>query len=60
MHTLCGRYLLLYGRTSVHIMRSRDVLEHYWIVDVCSLSYRIGIATWRIVMLTLHKRLLPL
>jgi hypothetical protein len=27
MHTLCERYLLLYGRISVHIMRSRDILE---------------------------------
>ena len=27
MHTLCERYLLCYGRISVHIMRSRDVLE---------------------------------
>ena len=27
MHTLCERNILLYSRISVHIMRSRDVLE---------------------------------
>jgi hypothetical protein len=26
MHTMCERYLLLDGRISVHIMRSRDLL----------------------------------
>jgi hypothetical protein len=38
MHTLCKRYLLLYGRISVHIMRSRDVLECDWISEVHILS----------------------
>ena len=54
------RNVIISWRIVMHTMCGRDVLEHYWIVDVCSLSYRIGIATWRIVMLTLHKRLLPL
>jgi hypothetical protein len=27
MHTLCERYLLLYGRLSVHIMSSRDLIR---------------------------------
>ena len=58
MHTLCERYLLLYGWISVHIMRSRDVLECDWIGDMHSLSYRIVIVRWRIVMHTLCERLL--
>ena len=56
MHTLCERYLLLYGRISVHIMCSRDVLEYCWIVDMFSLSYRIVIFSWGIVMHTLCER----
>ena len=27
VYIMCERYLLLYGRVSVHIMRSRDVYE---------------------------------
>jgi hypothetical protein len=27
MHAMCERYLLFYGRISVHIMRGRDLLE---------------------------------
>ena len=53
MHTLCERNLLLYGRISVHIMRSRDVRGYCWIVGMCSLSYRIVIVSWRIVMHTM-------
>ena len=60
MHTLCERYLLLYGRISVHNMRSRDVLEYCWIVDMFSLSYRIVIFSWGIVMHTLCQRYLLL
>jgi hypothetical protein len=54
MHTLCERCLLLCGWISVQIMRSRDVLEYYWIVDMLSLSCRISSTIiWRIVMHTL-------
>ena len=60
MHTLCERYLLLCGRISVHIMCSRDVLEYCWIVDMFSLSYRIVIVSWRIVIHTLCERYLLL
>ena len=38
-------------------MRSRDVLEHYWIVDMCSLSYRIVIVSWCIVVHTNTNKL---
>jgi hypothetical protein len=44
----------------MHIMRSRDVLEYYWIVDMYSLSYRIVIVSWGIVMYTLCQRYLLL
>ena len=42
----------------MHIMRGRDVLEYHWIVDMLSLSYRIVIVSWRIVMHTLCERYL--
>ena len=59
LHTLCQRYLLLCGRTSVHIMCSRDVLEYYWIVDMCCLSCRISSTViWGIVLHTLRERYL--
>ena len=53
LHTLCERYLLLCGRTSVHIMCSGDVLEYYRILDMCCLSYRISSTIWGIVLHTL-------
>ena len=34
MHTMCSWNILLDGRVSVHIMRSRDVLDCDWIVDM--------------------------
>ena len=37
MHTLCERYLLLYGRIRVHIMRGRDV-QCGWVSEVHTLS----------------------
>jgi hypothetical protein len=41
MHTLCERYLFLYGRIFVQYVSSRDVREWYWISSVLSLSCRI-------------------
>ena len=60
MHTMCSWNILLCGRISVHIMRSRDVLEYHWIVDMHGLSYRIVIISWRIVLHTLCERYLLL
>jgi hypothetical protein len=60
MHTLCQRYLLLYGRIIVQIMRGRDVLECDWIVDMYSLSFWNVIVSWCIVMHTLYERFLLL
>ena len=37
MHTLCERYLLLYVRHTLQIMRSRDV-QCGWIGEVHTLS----------------------
>ena len=51
------RNVIISWRIVMHTMCCRDVLEHYWIVDVCSLSYRIGIVSWCIVVHTNTNKL---
>jgi hypothetical protein len=57
MHTMRSWNILLDGRIRLPKLRSRDVLGYCWIVDMCSLSYRIAIVIWGIVMHTLFYRI---